>query len=53
MFDSSLFEIINLMDGKRTILDIRHTISCEYDETDVEFVLHFVEDLKKMGLVEF
>jgi aminopeptidase YwaD len=53
MFDSSLFEIINLMDGKRTILDIRHIISCEFDETDIEFILHFVEDLKKMGLVEF
>jgi phage pi2 protein 07 len=52
-FDSSRFEIINLMNGKRTLLDIRHIISCEYDETGVEYILHFVEDLKKMGLVEF
>jgi len=46
-------EIINLMDGKRTLLDIRHIVSCEYDETDVEYVLHYAEDLKKLGLIEF
>ncbi len=46
-------EIINLMDGKRTLLDIRHIVSCEYDETDVEFVLHYAEDLIKLGLIEF
>lgn len=52
-FGSKIYEIINLMDGQRNLLAIRHIVSCEYDETDVEFVLHFVEDLKKMGLVEF
>jgi hypothetical protein len=46
-------EIVNLMDGKRTLLDIRHIVSCEYDETDVEYVLHFAEDLEKLGLIEF
>lgn len=49
---SKTSEIINLMDGKRTLLDIRHIISCEYDETDVEYVLHLAEDLKKLGLIE-
>ncbi len=52
-FGSKVYEIINLMDGQRNILAIRHIVSCEYDETDIEFILHFVEDLKKMGLVEF
>lgn len=50
---SKTYEIINLMDGKRTVLDIRHIISCEFDETDVEYVLHYVQDLHKMGLIEF
>jgi hypothetical protein len=50
---SKMYEIVNLMDGQRTVLDIRHTISCEFDETDVAYVIHFVQDLKKIGLVEF
>ncbi|MGD8539578.1 MAG: DUF4910 domain-containing protein [Candidatus Aminicenantes bacterium] len=50
---SKMYEIVNLMDGQRTVLDIRHTISCEFGETDVAYVIHFVQDLKKIGLVEF
>jgi len=50
---SKTYEIINLMDGKRTVLDIRHIVSCEFDETDVEYVFHYVQDLHKMGLIEF
>jgi hypothetical protein len=50
-YGSKTYEIVNLMDGRRTILDIRHIVSCEFDETDVEFVLHFVRDLEKLGLV--
>lgn len=52
-FGSKTFEIINLMDGKRDLLEIRHIVSCEYSETDIEFVLHFAQDLKKLGLVDF
>jgi aminopeptidase YwaD len=51
--DSKMYEILNLMDGQRSVLDIRHIVSCEFGETDVEFVLHFVQDLHKMDLVEF
>lgn len=50
---SKTFEIVNLMDGKRSLLDIRHIISCEFDETDIEFVLHYVQDLVEAGLVEY
>ena len=52
-YGSKTFEIVNLSNGKRTLLDIRHVISCEYDEIDIEFVLHFAEDLKKLGLIAF
>jgi hypothetical protein len=51
-YRSKTSEIVNLMDGKRTLLDIRHIVSCEYDETDVEYVLHFAEDMEKLGLIE-
>lgn len=50
---SKMYEIVNLMDGKRTVLDIRHVISCEFGETDLEYVLHYVQDLHKAGLVTF
>ncbi len=52
-YGSKTYEIVNLMNGKRTLLDIRHIISCEYGETDVEFVLHFAKDLEKIGLISF
>ncbi len=52
-YGSKTYEIVNLMDGKRTLLDIRHIVSCEYDETGVEFVLHYAKDLEKIGLVSF
>jgi hypothetical protein len=52
-YGSKTYEIVNLMNGKRTLVDIRHIISCEFDETDVEFVLHYAKDLEKIGLVSF
>ncbi len=52
-YGSKTYEIVNLMNGIRTLLDIRHIVSCEYDETDVEFVLHFAKDLAKIGLISF
>jgi hypothetical protein len=50
---SKMYEIVNLMDGKRTVLDIRHIISCEFGETDLEYILHYIQDLHKVGLVAF
>ncbi len=52
-YGSKIYEIVNLMDGKKTLLDIRHIVSCEYDETEVEFVLHYAKDLEKIGWVSF
>ena len=50
---SKIFEILNLMDGERTILDIRNTISCELDETSTSYTLNFIKDLEKLGLITF
>ncbi len=49
--ESKVSEICNFMNGERTLLDIRHLVSLEYDETDIEFVLHLYEDLANLGLV--
>lgn len=50
---SKQYEIINLMDGQRSLLRIRDIVSCEFDETDIEFVFRFAQELEKLGLVSF
>ncbi len=49
--EAKVFEICNLMDGKLSLMEIRHIVSIEYDETDVEFVIRLYEDLKNIGFV--
>ncbi|UCE42279.1 MAG: DUF4910 domain-containing protein [Candidatus Aminicenantes bacterium] len=50
---SKQFEIVNLMDGKRSLLKIRDIVSCEFDETDIEFVFRFAQELERLGLITF
>lgn len=50
---SKQYEIINLMDGKRNLLRIRDIVSCEFDETSIEFVFRFVQELERLGLISF
>jgi hypothetical protein len=50
---SKMYEIVNLINGKRTLLEIRDIVSCEFDETDVECVLRFARELEHLGLVVF
>jgi hypothetical protein len=47
------FEILNLVDGECSLLDIRDIVSFEFKETSVEYVLHYVEDLREMGLIDY
>ena len=46
-------EIMNFMDGKRSLHEILKAVSAEYGETDPENVLKFLRDLEKMSLVAF
>jgi len=48
---SKVFEILNLMNGERTLLDIRNTVSCEFGETDISYILNFAIDLEKLGFI--
>ena len=50
---SEQYEIVNLMDGKRSLLRIRDIVSCEFDETDIEFVFRFAQELERLGLISF
>ncbi len=43
------FEILNFMNGKRTLYDIVKAVSAEYGETNMEQALRFVKDLEKTG----
>jgi aminopeptidase YwaD len=47
------YEIINLMNGNRSLLEIRDIISCEFGETGVEYVFRFAQELNRIGLVSF
>jgi len=47
------FEILNLVNGERSLLDIRDIVSFEFKETSVEYVLHFTEDLREMRLIDY
>ena len=46
-------EILNFMDGQRTLLDIYYAVSAEYGKSDPSFYLKFLEDLKKHSLVVY
>jgi hypothetical protein len=48
-----LLEIINFMDGKRSVLDIRNAVSAEFGEIDLEFVMKYISDLKRFDLVSY
>jgi hypothetical protein len=52
-FHKKAAEILNFMDGKRSLHEILKAVSAEYSETKSEYVLKFLRDLEKMNLVAF
>jgi hypothetical protein len=52
-FGKKMLEIVNFMDGRRTVHEIACSISAEYGLTDSEHVLKFLKDLEKAGFIEF
>jgi hypothetical protein len=51
-FDKKTAEMLNFMNGKRSIYEIVMAVSAEYSETNPEHVLKFLRDLEKSQLVE-
>jgi aminopeptidase YwaD len=45
-------EILNFIDGRRSVLDIRDAVAGEFGPIDLGAVQAFLEDLKTVGLVE-
>jgi len=47
------FEIVNFINGKRTITEIRNAVSAEYGAIANEIVAHYIEDLVRVGVVKW
>ncbi len=45
------FEILNFMNGQRSLYEIVQAVSAEYGETNIEHAIRFVKDLEKTELV--
>ena len=52
-FEKKLSEILNFIDGKRTVWEIVNAVSAEYSETNIEHVLKVLRDLEKAKAVAF
>jgi len=52
-FSKKAAEIVNFIDGKRSVFDLVNAVSAEYSETNSEYVLKFLRDLEKLKLVSF
>jgi len=50
---NKVYEVMNLCNGSHNALFIRDLISVEFGETDIEFVVHLLNDLKKHGVVDY
>lgn len=50
-FEMKMVEVLNFMDGKRTLYEIVGAVSAEYTETKAEDVLKFLRDLERMNLI--
>ncbi len=50
-FTKKTYEIVNFMDGKRSLQEIVEAVSGEYSDTKVEHALKFLRDLEKTKLV--
>jgi aminopeptidase YwaD len=47
------FEIVNLIDGKRNVSDIRNTFIAEYSPIPDSVIIRFINDLVKVGVVKW
>jgi len=50
---NKLYEVLNFMDGKKSLHDIVKAVSSEYTPMDMDRALRFVRDLEKSRLLKF
>lgn len=47
------FELVNFIDGKRTVTEIRNALSAEFEPVNLSVVSRYLEDLVKAGVVKW
>ncbi|HSG80965.1 MAG TPA: M28 family peptidase [Gemmatimonadota bacterium] len=47
------FELVNFVDGERTVTQIRDALAAEYGPVSIAVVAHYLDDLAKVGVVEW
>ena len=47
------FELVNFIDGKRTVSEIRNALSAEYTPVGINIVAHYLDDLVKVKVVKW
>ncbi len=47
------FELVNFIDGQKTVSDIRDAVSAEFSPVPVAEVAHYIEDLVRVGVVRW
>jgi len=47
------FELVNFIDGKRSVSEIRNAVSAEFDPVDLRVVSRYTEDLVRSGVVRW
>ena len=47
------FELVNFIDGKNTVTEIRNALSAEYSPVSAKLVAHYLDDLVKVGVVKW
>jgi hypothetical protein len=52
-FSGKMYEIVNLMDGRRSLREIAEFVSAEYGPTEHKVVLRVADDLKRIRLVAY
>jgi hypothetical protein len=52
-FRKKTAEILNFMDGRRSVYEIVKAVSAEYGRTNIEYVLRYLRDLEKLKLIAF
>jgi hypothetical protein len=50
-FRKKIYEILNFMNGERTVYDITKALTAEYNDTNPEHVLKFIQDLEEINFV--
>jgi hypothetical protein len=50
---SARFELVNFIDGRRTVTEIRDALSAEFGPTTIAVVARYLDDLAKVGVVRW